>query len=114
MEKFKSKLTKPQVDQSKAFFLATRETAYVYALISASLVHHIIRSCRLGAYQDFPCVKQTSNGTQTNQKELFKENISNALKMAKRIIKIFDYKYVREAKRKAFNWNNSVTGLKVN
>ncbi|XP_047127276.1 secreted signaling factor Wnt8 isoform X1 [Hydra vulgaris] len=92
---------------------ATKETAYVYAIVAASILNRIVRNCRQGVYQDLTCVKHSINGTQSNQDESFSVNISNALKLVKRIIKIFDYKYVRDEKRKAFNWNNSVIGLKA-
>lgn len=84
--------------------------SYIYSLAAASIVHHIINGCLMGMGKNCPC---RSRGKDTGEVIHCQENFDYGFKRGKRMIKIFDYKFVENKNRRLFNWRNSLIGIQV-
>lgn len=102
--------TKNPISFTAVYPLATKEVSYIYSLAAASIVHHIINGCLMGMGKNCPC---RSRGKDTGEVIHCQQNFDYGFKRGKRMIKIFDYKFVENKNRRLFNWRNSLIGIQL-
>lgn len=99
--------TESPISLTPLYPTASKETSFVYAMIAASLAHHVMRACQMGRGKDCPC--SVNNGKKASSCK----DLKHGFKQAKNVMRQLDYKYIKDKSRREFNWKNVMTGFKV-
>lgn len=92
------------------FFIASKETAFVYAVSTAGVVHEVTRSCTLGELEECSCDNRRGRSRKGFEWGGCSDNILFGLNFAKAFV---DSREVERDARALVNLHNNNVGRRV-